>query len=66
MNFTLMSSQAQQRAGKKVLVTSKRPVSTVMNEAMVPDISDCPNTVSGYVDQAVLTLSLFVCISHID
>lgn len=41
--------QAQQRAGKKVVVIPKRPASTVLNDAMVPDISDCPNTVSAYV-----------------
>lgn len=44
LNWKKVTQKAQQRAGKKVLVTSKRPVSTVMNEAMVPDISDCPNT----------------------
>lgn len=27
----------------------KRPTSLIMNEAMVPDISDCQNTVSVFV-----------------
>lgn len=37
------------RAGKKLVVIPKRSASIMLNEAMVPDVSDCPNTVSGYV-----------------
>ncbi|KAF0038374.1 hypothetical protein F2P81_008858 [Scophthalmus maximus] len=35
---------ARQRAGQKVVVIRKRPVSIVLNEAMVTDVSDCLNT----------------------
>lgn len=30
-------------------VIPKRPTSVIMNEAMVPDIADCQNTVSAFV-----------------
>lgn len=39
--------QAQLRAGKKPVVIPKRPASTLLSEAMVPDVAD-PNTVSAY------------------
>lgn len=51
------------RAGKKVLVLPKRPASIMLNEAMVPDVSDCPSTVSGYVQYMLCTsisLTIFV------
>lgn len=52
-----------------MVVIPKRPASIVLNEAMVPDISDWPNTVSAYciysmwgvVKQVVLT-SFFVLV----
>ncbi|XP_044077770.1 multidrug and toxin extrusion protein 1 isoform X2 [Siniperca chuatsi] len=44
LNWKKVTHKAQLRAGKKVVVISKRPVSTVLSETMVPDISDCPNT----------------------
>ncbi|CAK6953884.1 multidrug and toxin extrusion protein 1 isoform X2 [Scomber scombrus] len=44
LNWKKVTQKAQQRAAKKVLVTAKRPHSTVLYEVTVPDISDCPNT----------------------
>ncbi|KAM7374365.1 hypothetical protein PAMP_007027 [Pampus punctatissimus] len=44
LNWKKVTQKAQQRAGKKVVVTPKHPASTVLNEAMVFDFSDCPNT----------------------
>ncbi|XP_071316837.1 multidrug and toxin extrusion protein 1 [Trachinotus anak] len=44
LNWKKVTQKAQLRAGKKVVVIPKRPVSTMLNEAMVPDVSDCPNT----------------------
>nr|XP_046266919.1 multidrug and toxin extrusion protein 1 [Scatophagus argus] len=44
LNWKKVTEKAQLRAGKKVVMIPKRPVSTVLNEAMVPDFSDCPNT----------------------
>lgn len=52
IRLTLIPFQAQLRAGKKVLVTSKRPASMVVTEALVPDISDGPNTVSVHTTRA--------------
>uniref|UniRef100_UPI0037E785E8 multidrug and toxin extrusion protein 1 n=1 Tax=Semicossyphus pulcher TaxID=241346 RepID=UPI0037E785E8 len=46
LDWKKVTQKAQQRAGKKVVIMPKRPVSTVLNEGMVPDISDCPATVS--------------------
>ncbi|XP_022618518.1 multidrug and toxin extrusion protein 1-like isoform X2 [Seriola dumerili] len=44
LNWKKVTHKAQMRAGKKVVVIPKRPASTMLNEAMVPDVSDCPNT----------------------
>lgn len=44
LNWKKVTQKAQQRAGKKVPVTAKRPASTVLYEATAPDISNCPNT----------------------
>ncbi|XP_029924755.1 multidrug and toxin extrusion protein 1 [Myripristis murdjan] len=44
LNWQKVTQEAQLRAGKKVLVTSKRPASMLVTEALVPDISDGPNT----------------------
>ncbi|XP_070839137.1 multidrug and toxin extrusion protein 1 [Chaetodon trifascialis] len=44
LNWKKITHKAQQRAGKKVVVIPKRPTSTILNEAMVPDTSDCTNT----------------------
>ncbi|XP_070773264.1 multidrug and toxin extrusion protein 1 [Enoplosus armatus] len=44
LNWKKVTHKAQQRAGKKMVVISKRPASTVLSEAMAPAISDCPNT----------------------
>ncbi|TKS82927.1 Multidrug and toxin extrusion protein 1 [Collichthys lucidus] len=43
-NWKKVTQKAQLRAGKKVVLIPKRPVSIVLNEEMVPDISDFPNT----------------------
>ncbi|KAE8287498.1 Multidrug and toxin extrusion protein 1 [Larimichthys crocea] len=43
-NWKKVTHKAQLRAGKKVVLIPKRPVSIVLNEEMVPDISDFPNT----------------------
>uniref|UniRef100_A0A667XP69 Multidrug and toxin extrusion protein n=1 Tax=Myripristis murdjan TaxID=586833 RepID=A0A667XP69_9TELE len=47
LNWQKVTQEAQLRAGKKVLVTSKRPASMLVTEALVPDISDGPNTVTS-------------------
>lgn len=52
LNWKKVTQKAQLRAGKKVVMVPKRPVSTVLNEAMVPDNSDCPNTVQLDGEQA--------------
>uniref|UniRef100_A0A8C4GS86 Multidrug and toxin extrusion protein n=1 Tax=Dicentrarchus labrax TaxID=13489 RepID=A0A8C4GS86_DICLA len=44
LNWKKVTQKAQLRAGKKVVMIPKRPISTVLTEAMVPDISDCNNT----------------------
>ncbi|XP_034539483.1 multidrug and toxin extrusion protein 1-like [Notolabrus celidotus] len=44
LDWKKVAQKAQKRAGKKVVVIPKRPVSTVLNEGIVPDISDCPVT----------------------
>lgn len=44
LDWKKVTRKAQQRAGKTVVVIPKRPVSAVLNEGMVPDISDCPVT----------------------
>ncbi|XP_035523082.1 multidrug and toxin extrusion protein 1 [Morone saxatilis] len=44
LNWKKVTHKAQLRAGKKVVMIPNRPISTVLTEAMVPDISDCPNT----------------------
>ncbi|XP_056141038.1 multidrug and toxin extrusion protein 1 [Lampris incognitus] len=40
LDWQKITRQAQMRAGRKVLVTSKRPVSQMVVEAVVPDIPD--------------------------
>ncbi|KAM7398045.1 hypothetical protein PAMA_006081 [Pampus argenteus] len=52
LNWKKITQKAQQRAGKKVVVTPKRPASTVLNEAMVLHFSDCPNTVQSDGEEA--------------
>uniref|UniRef100_A0A3B3ZWJ6 Multidrug and toxin extrusion protein n=1 Tax=Periophthalmus magnuspinnatus TaxID=409849 RepID=A0A3B3ZWJ6_9GOBI len=42
LNWKKVTQKALHRAGKKVLVTSNRPMSTVLTEATVPDLSDEP------------------------
>lgn len=42
LNWKKVTQKALRRAGKKVLVTSNRPASTVLTEATVPDLSDEP------------------------
>ncbi|XP_026225704.1 multidrug and toxin extrusion protein 1 isoform X2 [Anabas testudineus] len=44
LNWKKVTQKAQTRAGKKVLVLPKRPASIMLTEAMVPDVSDCPDT----------------------
>ncbi|XP_041657980.1 multidrug and toxin extrusion protein 1 [Cheilinus undulatus] len=44
LNWKKVTLKAQKRARKKVVMIPKRPVSTVLNEGMVPDISDCSVT----------------------
>ncbi|XP_045896767.1 multidrug and toxin extrusion protein 1 [Micropterus dolomieu] len=43
LNWKKVTHKAQLRAGKKVVVIPKRPLGTVLSEAMMPDISDCPS-----------------------
>ncbi|KAM4620895.1 multidrug and toxin extrusion protein 1 isoform 2-T2 [Polymixia lowei] len=47
LNWQKVTQKAQVRAGKKVLVTSARPTSQLVMEAVVPSISDCPNSLDG-------------------
>ncbi|XP_040908148.1 multidrug and toxin extrusion protein 1 isoform X2 [Toxotes jaculatrix] len=44
LNWKKVTHKAQLRAGKKVVVIPKRPASTVLTEAMVPDVSESSNT----------------------
>ncbi|KAK1883302.1 Multidrug and toxin extrusion protein 1 [Dissostichus eleginoides] len=44
LNWKKITHKAQLRGGRRVVVSPKRPISTLLNEAMVPDISDCPIT----------------------
>ncbi|XP_015237592.1 PREDICTED: multidrug and toxin extrusion protein 1-like [Cyprinodon variegatus] len=39
-----VTDKAQKRAGKTVVVPPVRPVSTVLNEAILPDVIDCPDS----------------------
>ncbi|XP_060941418.1 multidrug and toxin extrusion protein 1 [Limanda limanda] len=43
LNWKKVTQKAQQRAGRKMLVIPKRPVSTVLGEAMMPHVPDVPN-----------------------
>uniref|UniRef100_A0A3B4TFK7 Multidrug and toxin extrusion protein n=1 Tax=Seriola dumerili TaxID=41447 RepID=A0A3B4TFK7_SERDU len=61
LNWKKVTHKAQMRAGKKVVVIPKRPASTMLNEAMVPDVSDCPNTVSAYGDYSHTDLQQHLC-----
>ncbi|XP_076025248.1 multidrug and toxin extrusion protein 1 [Genypterus blacodes] len=44
LDWPKVTQKAQRRAGRKIVVTPKRPVSTVLSDAMVPDFSDSLNT----------------------
>ncbi|XP_028277136.1 multidrug and toxin extrusion protein 1 isoform X2 [Parambassis ranga] len=44
LNWKKVTHKAQRRAGRKVLVTPARPASTVLTEAMLPDLPDCSVT----------------------
>ncbi|GLD46772.1 multidrug and toxin extrusion protein 1-like protein [Lates japonicus] len=44
LNWKKVTHKAQLRAGNKVVVIPKRPASMALSEAMMPDISDHPNT----------------------
>ncbi|KAM9846557.1 multidrug and toxin extrusion protein 1 [Aulostomus maculatus] len=46
LNWKKVTQKAQLRAGKKLLVTPRRPTSTVLSEAMMPDIPNSLDTVS--------------------
>lgn len=46
LNWKKVTQKALRRAGKKVLVTGNRPVSAVLTEATVPDLSDEPTAES--------------------
>ncbi|XP_069577703.1 multidrug and toxin extrusion protein 1 [Brachyistius frenatus] len=55
LNWKKVTHKAQLRARKKVLVTPKRPPSTVLTEAMLPDIPDCTDTAQLDVEEALKT-----------
>ncbi|XP_031728409.1 multidrug and toxin extrusion protein 1 [Anarrhichthys ocellatus] len=55
LNWKKVTYKAQLRAGNKVMVIPKRPVSTMLSEAMVPDISDCLDTVQLNSEKAPKT-----------
>ncbi|XP_067350818.1 multidrug and toxin extrusion protein 1 isoform X2 [Channa argus] len=44
LNWKKVTHEAQLRAGEKVVLMSKRSASTMLNEAVMPDISGCPTT----------------------
>lgn len=44
LDWKKATHEAQRRAGKKVVLVSNRPASVLLNEAMLSDISDGPNT----------------------
>ncbi|XP_062261536.1 multidrug and toxin extrusion protein 1 [Platichthys flesus] len=43
LNWKKVTQKAQQRAGRRVVVIPKRPVSTVLSEAMMSDVLDDPD-----------------------
>ncbi|XP_076605801.1 multidrug and toxin extrusion protein 1 [Chaetodon auriga] len=55
LNWKKVTHKAQQRAGKKVVAIPKRPTSTILNETMVPDISDGTNTAQVVGEEAPKT-----------
>ncbi|KAM9729461.1 multidrug and toxin extrusion protein 1 isoform 2-T2 [Menidia menidia] len=51
LNWKKVTHKAQLRAGKTVVVTPKRPTSMVLNEGMLPDITDYPETLNSEASQ---------------
>ena len=43
------------------MVTSKRPTSTLLNEAVLPDITDCPEIVSAACSFTSCCLGELLC-----
>ncbi|XP_030009143.1 multidrug and toxin extrusion protein 1 isoform X2 [Sphaeramia orbicularis] len=55
LDWKKVTRKALKRAGMKVLVTPKRPVSTVLNEGMVPDFTVSNNTAQMDGEEAPTT-----------
>uniref|UniRef100_A0A1A8FDR7 Multidrug and toxin extrusion protein n=2 Tax=Nothobranchius korthausae TaxID=1143690 RepID=A0A1A8FDR7_9TELE len=55
LNWKKVTQKAQLRAGKMIVVTPIRPVSTVLNEAMLPDIPLCPESAQSSSEPAPKT-----------
>ncbi|KAA8586949.1 hypothetical protein FQN60_000785, partial [Etheostoma spectabile] len=53
LNWKKITHKAVLRAGKKVVLIAKRPISIVINEEIVPDISECPNTAQLDTEKAL-------------
>lgn len=47
LNWKKLTQQAQLRAGKKLLMTPKRPTSMMLSEGMLPDAPDNTETLTG-------------------
>uniref|UniRef100_A0A3B5QSW3 Multidrug and toxin extrusion protein n=1 Tax=Xiphophorus maculatus TaxID=8083 RepID=A0A3B5QSW3_XIPMA len=52
-----VTQKAQRRAGKTVVVAPVRPVSAVLNEAILPDVIVCPDSVESSDSKAAEKLS---------
>ncbi|KAK5613376.1 hypothetical protein CRENBAI_022821 [Crenichthys baileyi] len=50
-----VTHKAQRRAGKTVVVAPVRPVSTVLSEAILPDVIDCPESAQEKSETALRT-----------
>ncbi|KAF7206555.1 multidrug and toxin extrusion protein 1 [Nothobranchius furzeri] len=55
LNWKKVTQKAQLRAGKMIVVTPIRPVSTVLNEAMLSDIPLCPESAQSSSEPAPKT-----------
>lgn len=47
LDWKKVTQEAQRRAGKKVVLVPNRPASVLLNEAILSDVTDGPNTVDG-------------------
>ncbi|XP_029029289.1 multidrug and toxin extrusion protein 1 isoform X1 [Betta splendens] len=52
VNWKKVTHKAQMRAGKKLVVIPSRPVSLILNDAMMPGVSDGSNTAQSDAEEA--------------